>query len=120
MSRNKFKQIWNFWHYSDSSTLDDEADRLYKIRASLDNLGEKFRRSYKPPQELSFDEAVIPWQGRLRFRPYNPGKLVKYQILVRMAREATTGYIGNMEIHTAECKKLEETIFSVQEPYLDL
>jgi hypothetical protein len=36
-----------------------------------------------------------------------------------MVCEATTGYIGNMEIYTA-AKKLEETIFSVLEPYLDL
>jgi hypothetical protein len=76
MSRNKFEQTWNFWHYSDSSTLDDEADRLQKIRSILDNLVEKFSKHYKPPQELSFDEAMIPWRGRLRFRTYNPGKLV--------------------------------------------
>jgi hypothetical protein len=38
MSRNRFEQIWNFWHYSDNSTLDDEADKLYKIRRSLGNL----------------------------------------------------------------------------------
>jgi hypothetical protein len=28
MSRNRFEQIWNSCHYSDNSTLDDEADRL--------------------------------------------------------------------------------------------
>jgi hypothetical protein len=31
-----------------------------------------------------------------------------------------TGYIGNMKIGTEEGKKLEETIFSLLEPYLDL
>jgi hypothetical protein len=60
----------------------------------------------KPPQEPSLGEAMIPWRGRLGFRTYNPGKLAKYGILVRMVCEATTGYIGNMEIHTAEGKKL--------------
>jgi hypothetical protein len=24
MRRNRFEQIWNFWHYSDNSTLDDD------------------------------------------------------------------------------------------------
>jgi hypothetical protein len=51
---------------------------------------------------------------------YIRGKLVKYGTLVCMVCEATTGYIGNMEICTAEGKKLEESIFSVLEPYLDL
>jgi hypothetical protein len=35
-----------------------------------------------------------------------------------MVREANTGYIGNMEIYTAEDNKLEETIFSLLESYL--
>lgn len=37
-----------------------------------------------------------------------------------MVSEATTGYICNMEIYAAEGKKLEDTIFSVLEPNLDL
>jgi hypothetical protein len=120
MNRNRSEQLWNFWHYSENSTLDDDADRLYKIRPILDNCVEKFRKYYKPPQELSLDEAKTPWSGRLRFRMYNPRKVVKFVILVHMVREATTGYFGNMELYTAEGKKLEETIFSVLETYIDL
>jgi hypothetical protein len=37
-----------------------------------------------------------------------------------MVCEATIDYIGSMEIHTAEAKMLEETVFFVLEPYLDL
>jgi hypothetical protein len=58
MRTNNFKQIWNFRHYSDNYTLDDEADRLYKIRPILDNLVENFRKHCKPSQELSLDEAM--------------------------------------------------------------
>jgi hypothetical protein len=28
MSRNKFEQIWNVWHYRDSSILNDEIDYI--------------------------------------------------------------------------------------------
>jgi hypothetical protein len=49
---------------------------------------------------------MIPWRKRLRFRTYNLGKLVKYGILAHMMCEATTGYIGYMEIYTAEGRKL--------------
>jgi hypothetical protein len=120
MSRNRFEKIWNFWQYSDSSTLDDVADRLYKIGLILDNVVVKFRKHYKPPPELSLEEVMVSWQGPLRFRTYNPGELVHYGILVCMVCEATTGYVRSMEIYTAEGKKLKETIFSVLEPYLDL
>jgi hypothetical protein len=67
------------------------------------NLGE-----YK--QELSLYEAMIPWQGHLNFRTYNPGKITKYGELVRMVCEAVSGYICNMEIYSAEGKKLEHTV----------
>jgi hypothetical protein len=51
---------------------------------------------------------------------YSPGKLVKYGILVHMVCEATAGDIGNMEMYVARGNKLEETIFSVLEPYFKL
>jgi hypothetical protein len=70
---------------------------------------------YSPGQELSLDEGMIPWRGRLSFRTYNPAKLTKYGILVQMLCEAKTGYIFNMEICTAQGKKLNDTVTSVQE-----
>jgi hypothetical protein len=51
MNMNGFEKVCNFWHYSDNSILDDEADRVYKIRLVLGILVKKFRKHYKPPQE---------------------------------------------------------------------
>jgi hypothetical protein len=68
---------------------------------------------YSPKQELSLDEAVIPWRGRLAFRTYYPGKKSKYGLLVRMVCEAVSGYICNMEIYTAESKKLQDMVLSL-------
>ena len=65
---------------------------------------------YSPKQELSLDEAIIPWRGRLAFRTYNPGKKMKYGLLVRMVCEAVSGYICNLEIYAAEGKKLQDTV----------
>jgi len=51
----------------------------------------------------------------LKFRTYNPTKITKYGVLVRMVCEAVSGYICNMEISTAVGKKLEDTVI----PLLD-
>lgn len=75
---------------------------------------------YTPEQELSLDEGMIPWRGRLKIRTYNPAKITKYGILVRMLCEAKSGYICNMNIYTAEGKKLDETIMSVLENNLNV
>ena len=108
MSRNCWEQIWNFWHFSDKLLVQNTDDRLYKVRPVLQHLTQRFQPVYKLAQELSLDEAMIPWRSRLRIRTYNPGKLIKYGILVRMVSEATTGYICNMEIYAAGGKKLED------------
>jgi hypothetical protein len=60
MSRNRFEQIWNFWHYSNNSTLVDEADRLENRANVLGKLVAKCS-NYKLPQELSLDKAMISW-----------------------------------------------------------
>jgi len=59
------------------------------------------------------DEAMISWQVHLKFRTYNPGKITKYGVLVRMVCEAVWGYICNMEIYSTEGKKLEDTVLSL-------
>jgi hypothetical protein len=40
-------------------------------------------------------------------------------LLVRVVTGSTSGYTGNLEIYSGEGKKLQETIVSVLEPYLD-
>ncbi|XP_013775229.1 piggyBac transposable element-derived protein 4-like [Limulus polyphemus] len=100
--------------------MDKSSGRLFKIQPVLDYFLIKFRTVYKPKQQLTLDEGVIPWRGRLRFRTYNPAKIVKYGLLVRMVCESDTGYTCNMEIYTGEGKKLEETIYSVLAPNLGL
>jgi hypothetical protein len=70
---------------------------------------------YSPGQELSLDEGMIIWRGYLRFQTCNPAKLTKYGVSVRMLCEAKTGCISNMEIYTAQGKKLNDTVMSVLE-----
>jgi hypothetical protein len=50
---------------------------------------------------------------------YNPGKLTKYGLLVRVVTESASGCTGDLEIYSAEGKKLQETLLRVLEPYLD-
>jgi hypothetical protein len=47
--------------------------------------------------------------GVLRFQIYNPGKITKYGALFRMLCEAKTQHISNMEIYTAQGKKLNDS-----------
>jgi hypothetical protein len=113
MSRNSFETIWQVWHFSDNSQQIKDSGRLFRIVPVYKYFGQKFRSLYSPTQELSLDEAMIPWWGHLAFRTYNPGEKTKYGLLVRMMCEVVSSYICNMEIYAAEGKKLQDTVLSL-------
>ena len=74
VSRNRFESIWQAWHVSDNSQQTKDSGRLFKIFPVYEYFLQKFRSVYSPKQELSLDEVMISWRGRLSFRTYNPGK----------------------------------------------
>lgn len=117
MPRNRFRQLWRYWHFSNNEHCQE---RLDKIKPVYVNLVEKFQQIYKPEKALLLDEGIISWRGRLSFRTYNPAKVIKRGVLVRTVFEATSGYICNLEIYCAQKKPLITTIFSVLSPYLNL
>ena len=108
---NKFGGL----HFNNNKLLQQSTNRLSKIQPLLDFFLERFQTIHKPNQQLSFDEAMIPW-SRLRIQTYNPGKLIKYGLLVRMVTDSTSGYILNVEIYAGEGKKLQKAIFTLLEP----
>jgi len=74
---------------------------LFKIWPVYEYFIHTFRSVYSPKQELSLDEAMIPWRGCLNGVP------------VRMVCEAVLGCICNMEIYSAEGKNLQDTVLSL-------
>ena len=113
MSRNRFESIWQAWNFSDNSQQTQDSGRLFKIRPVYEYFVQKCRSVYSPKHDLLHDEAMIPWWGHLKFRTYNPGKITEYGVLVRIVCEVVLGYICNMEIYSAEGKKLEDTVLSL-------
>jgi hypothetical protein len=63
---------------------------------------------------------MLAWRGRLRFRVYNPGKITKYGIMVRMVCESKTGYICKLLIYDASGMTLQNTVLELLNPYLGL
>ena len=104
VSRNHFESIWQAWHFSDNSQQTQDSGKLFKIWPMYAYFVQKFRSVYSPKQEMSLDEAMIPWRGHLKFRTYNPEKITKYGMLVRTVCEAVSAYICNIKIYSAEGK----------------
>jgi hypothetical protein len=99
ISRNIFQIIHRYQHFNDNAAVETSKDRLYKIRPVLDIVVNNLKCNYIPDREISLDESMLGWRGRLRFRLYNASTITKYGILIRMVCESKSGYICNMHIY---------------------
>lgn len=79
MSRDRFLMILRCLHFSNNA-LDTGDDRLFKVRGLVDYFNNKMNSVYYPQQNLSLDECMVLWRGRLFFRQYIKGKRHKYGI----------------------------------------
>jgi len=120
MSRDRFRQIWKAWHFNNNEDIIDDSDRLVKVRPIVNYFLEKFNNIYKPKQQVSLDEGIVSWRGRLFFIVYNAGKIIKYGILIRILSESDTGYICNFQVYAAQGSRLIETIRTVVSPFTDV
>ncbi|XP_063932857.1 piggyBac transposable element-derived protein 4-like isoform X2 [Zophobas morio] len=82
MSRNRFLLILRCLHLAKNPLPDKTAplDKLHKIRPIVDYFNKRMFEVYSPSRELSIDESLLAWRGRLGFRQYLPGKAHKYGI----------------------------------------
>ena len=98
MTKNRYENISRFFHFSDSSVEprrgEDSYDRLYKVRPILSHFNAKIQELYKPGKNISVDEGMIGFKGRLSFRQYMPAKPTKYGIKVWMAADASNGFVS--------------------------
>ena len=102
-TRDRFKAISRFLHFNnpdeEPSLEDPHRDRLYKVRPIIDYLLGTFQASYNPHQNISVDEGMIGFRGRISFRQYMPNKPQKYGFKVWMAADPTNGYVVNFDVY---------------------
>lgn len=68
MKRNRFLQILSYLHFNNNEDINTDSDTLVKVNYLINYFSEKFRTIYEPKQDLSLDESMIPWKGRLFFK----------------------------------------------------
>ena len=75
ITRNRFYEIARFSHFNNNEdpnydANDPDRDRLHKVRPVVDLLNERCKNVYSPGKNLSVDESLILFKGRLKFRQY--------------------------------------------------
>ena len=86
--RDRFFNLLTFLHLADNTTAlprdDPNHDKLHKVRPIYDVLYSRFASVYSPSCELSLDEGMVPWKGRLSFKQYLPKKPVRFGVKLYM------------------------------------
>lgn len=67
MSRNRFQLILRCLHFSDDVS---NTNRMGKCQMCIDNFNSTMNSIYYPSKNLSLDESMVLWRGRLIFRQY--------------------------------------------------
>ena len=75
MLRNRFFLLLNFLHFSINEDplfdpKDKNRDRLHKVRPLINMTTEQCKKIYNPGKNLSVDESLVLFKGRLDFKQY--------------------------------------------------
>ena len=78
MSSRHFELLLKFPYLNDSRKQPAQGqpgyDKLYKVRPLLDAVLRNFKSCYSPSKNLSIDESVVGFKGRLALLQYMPKK----------------------------------------------
>ena len=109
IKRDRFSLILRFLHLNDSSKYVPKGqpgyDALYKLRPFLDPLLNNFKSSYNLGRDLSIDESMIGFKGRLHFIQYMPDKPTKWGLKACVLADGS-GYAYSWRLYTGKVHKI--------------
>ena len=94
-SRDRFLQIFWMLHVGETSS----PNKRSKIQPFLDKIIPLFQTHLQPSRELSIDESMIAFRGRVGFRQYIGGKPQPWGIKAYVLSESKSGYMYNLVIY---------------------
>lgn len=124
MSRNRFQILLRFWHFNDNENP-GENGRLAKVAPLLSLLNRLFKEIKIADEELTIDESMIPFRGRLLFRQYLPKKSHKYGVkLFKLCDKSAYTYhvkiyAGKGSNNTPEYLMGTSVVLELMEPFLN-
>ena len=111
MPRNRFQLIMKFLHFNDNSNQIPRGqpghDRLFKIRPFLSKLIANFQQMYVPSRNISIDESMIGFKGRISFLQYMPKKPQKWGMKAWALSDSVSGYVWNWKLYQGKDDEID-------------
>lgn len=105
MSLRRYLHIKKNLHFSNNETYDPQTHpnpKLNKIWQIYETINEKFSTLYIPERDISVDESLLLYKGRLGWVQYIPVKRSRFGIKMYMLCESKTEYLYSFIIYTGK------------------
>jgi len=103
MSRYRYERLSCFLHYANNGDqvqrYDEGYDPLFKIKPLLNTVEPLYETVYVSGRNMSIDETIVKYKGRVFFRQYLPSKLTRWGIKKYVLCESKTGYHTHTHTH---------------------
>ena len=105
MSLKRWRKIKQYMHFTNNESFDPDThpnSKLYKIYEVNSLFTENIIKCYTPNQDLSIDESLMLFKGRLGWVQYIPLKRSRFGVKYFLLCEAKTGYVYRMIIYVGK------------------
>ena len=105
MTLKRYNKIKQYLHFVDNDTYDEDTHpnpKLHKIYDVYTTLIEKFQKYYTPNQDISIDESLMLFKGRVGWVQYIPMKRRRFGVKYCLLCEAKTGCVWNSIIYVGK------------------
>ncbi|XP_071053828.1 piggyBac transposable element-derived protein 4-like [Onthophagus taurus] len=129
----RFYQIQRYLHFADNVTYNSATHphpKLNKIWPVYENLNGKFSSLYIPERDVSIDESLMMYKGRLSWIQYLPLKRARFGIKLYLLCESKSGYVHSSIIYAGKGTLISnkyknwpmssQIVLSLMEPLLNL
>lgn len=102
LSHKRLKLLNRFLHFTNNLYPPSENKKFHKIKPVFDYINRKFSEVYTPVREVSVDESLLLWKGRLSFQQYIRIKKARFGIKTYVLSEAKSGYICKLIVYVGK------------------
>ncbi|XP_017759329.1 PREDICTED: piggyBac transposable element-derived protein 4-like [Eufriesea mexicana] len=103
MPLKRYLQITRFLHFSNNNLVAN-TDKLKKVRPVINFLNQKFKELYIMRKDISIDESLMKFRGRLSYKQFNPSKRARFGVKFYKLCESDSGYCYEFKIYTGNDK----------------
>lgn len=105
MSYQRYCQIKKFLHFSNNEDYNPNEHpnpKLNKIWPIYEDFSKKFSKFYSLDRDVTIDESLLLYKGRLGWKQYIPLKRARFGIKSYLLCESKSGYVWSFIIYTGK------------------